>query len=126
MMALLETSACPDLSEHAIKLVCLLINAECDAIASIHGDEPLCHSCIFEENAISIERLPAGAFIIVLKHLIERNSEFLPYSFQALSHCCGQVLQTLLSKGFPWRRIREQNCERPGSLPSLPLLTELT
>lgn len=73
-----------------------LTKAECKAIVAQCHTGPLSHSSIFNDEVISSERLPAGAFLAVIPHVLGEKRE-LPFGYlKALTECSGAVLQTLI------------------------------
>jgi hypothetical protein len=73
-----------------------LTKAECSAIVAQCHAGPASHSSIFNDEVISSEKLPAGAFLAIFSHVMDERRE-LPLGYlQALTECSGAVLQTLI------------------------------
>lgn len=82
-----------------------LTKAECNAIIDQCHAGPASHSSIFNEQVVSAEKLPAGAFLIVIAQVLVDKKE-VPFGYlQALAECSSHVL-----------RVLTHECPKPSNL----------
>lgn len=94
-MTLIQGSCNPDLSEVALHAIVELTKAECDAIVVQCQAGCSSNSSIFNDEVISTETLPAGAFLMILTERVEQCKE-LPLSYlRTVAEISGPVLHAL-------------------------------
>jgi hypothetical protein len=95
-VTIIKASANPDLDDGALRALVTLTKAECNAIAAQCRAGPSSHSSIFNDEVISSETLPAGAFLVTISHVLDEKRELPLRYLHALAECSGPVLQILI------------------------------
>jgi hypothetical protein len=93
LFTLFKQSGAPDLPSTAVDIMAAWITTECDAIMLQCNAGPASPSSIFTEELNSEYAVPAGAFVAVIRELLDKAFHK-KTSFDSMSHCIRVMFQS--------------------------------